>query len=72
MNLSTVVDPQSYIQFVYDNADYNIATLGGHYTSHSMGGIKQRRTNIRSLSTVTKSIKIKDTLITISPNQLFH
>ena len=31
-----------------------------------------RKNNIRSLATVTKSVKIKDTHITINPNQLFH
>ena len=40
MNPPAVVDPQSYIQFVYDNADYNVATIDGHNTFHSMGGIK--------------------------------
>ena len=37
---SAIVESSSYIQFVYDNADYNISTLDGHNTFHSMGGIK--------------------------------
>lgn len=40
MKQSTVTDPNSYIQFVYDNADFNTATLDGHNTFHTMGGIK--------------------------------
>lgn len=29
----------SFTQFVYDNADFNVATVTGHNTFHSMGGI---------------------------------
>ena len=32
-------DLGSFTQFVFDNADFNAATLTGHYTFHSMGGI---------------------------------
>lgn len=28
-----------YVEFVYDNADYNVHTLDGHDTFHVMGGI---------------------------------
>ena len=28
-----------FTQFVFDNADFNVATLTGHNTFHSMGGI---------------------------------
>ncbi len=34
--------------------------------------IHLQRKSIRSLSAVTKSIRIKETCITINPNQLFH
>lgn len=30
----------SFIQFVFDNADYNIKTLDGHRSFHNMGGIR--------------------------------
>ena len=30
---------QSFTQFVFDNADFNVATLTGHDTCHAMGGI---------------------------------
>lgn len=33
------IDNSAYIQFVFDNADYNVATLDGHRTFHAMGGI---------------------------------
>lgn len=36
VNSSTEVGSQSYIQFVYDNADYNVATLDSHKTFHSV------------------------------------
>ena len=32
-------DLSSFTQFVFDNADFNVATLTGHNTFHSMGGI---------------------------------
>lgn len=34
-----VMKDGSYFQFVYDNADFNINTLDGKHTFHSMGGI---------------------------------
>ena len=34
------IDSSGYIQFVFDNADFNIRTLTGLGTFHSMGGIK--------------------------------
>jgi hypothetical protein len=34
------VDDDSYCQYVFDNADFNIKTLTGKGTFHSMGGIK--------------------------------
>lgn len=40
MNAATEVYQSSYIKFVYDNADCNVATLDGHKTFNSMGGIK--------------------------------
>lgn len=39
VNSSTEVGPHSYIQFVLDNADYNVATIDGYKTFHSMEGI---------------------------------
>ncbi|KAK5650089.1 hypothetical protein RI129_001118 [Pyrocoelia pectoralis] len=33
------VPEDSFIQFVFDNADFNIRTIDGHGTFHSMGGI---------------------------------
>ncbi|KAJ8891390.1 hypothetical protein PR048_010906 [Dryococelus australis] len=35
---ATIYD-SAHIQFVFDNADYNVATLDGHRTFHAMGGI---------------------------------
>jgi len=32
-------DLSGFTQFVFDNADFNVATLTGHNTFHSMGGI---------------------------------
>ena len=34
------VSEQGFAQFVFDNADFNIRTIDGHNTFHSMGGIK--------------------------------
>ena len=39
-NAQATVDKGAYIKFVFDNADYNASTLGGHQTFHAMGGIK--------------------------------
>ena len=39
-NAQAMVDKGAYIQFVFDNADYNVSTLDGHRTFHAMGGIK--------------------------------
>ncbi len=30
----------SFLQFVFDNADYNVRTIDGYNTFHNMGGIK--------------------------------
>ena len=32
-------DLNGFVQFVFDNADFNVHTLDGHNTFHSMGGI---------------------------------
>ena len=32
-------DLSGFTQFVFDNADFNVATLTGHNTFHSMSGI---------------------------------
>ena len=32
-------DLEGFIQYIWENADYNIVTLTGHNTMHSMGGI---------------------------------
>ena len=32
-------DLEDFCQFIFDNADFNVATLTGHSTFHSMGGI---------------------------------
>lgn len=34
------VAPNSFSQFVFDNADFNISTLDGYNTFHTMGGIQ--------------------------------
>ena len=39
INSSAEVSSQSYVQFVFDNADFNVRTLDGYGTFHSMGGI---------------------------------
>ena len=39
-NAQFTVDKGAYIQFVFDNADYNVSTLDGHRTFYAMGGIK--------------------------------
>ncbi|KAJ8882995.1 hypothetical protein PR048_014834 [Dryococelus australis] len=31
--------PDGFVQFTFDNADFNIRTLDGHSTVHNMGGI---------------------------------
>lgn len=33
-------NPESFVQFVYDNADHNTATIDGKGTFHAMGGVK--------------------------------
>ena len=33
-------DPDGFLQHVFDNADFNIRTIDGHGTFHSMGGIQ--------------------------------
>lgn len=32
----------SYVQYVFDNADFNVSTIDGHNTFHQMGGIECR------------------------------
>ena len=32
-------DLKDFAQFIFDNADFNIATLTGHGTIHSLGGL---------------------------------
>lgn len=34
-----IVSPDSYVQFVFDNADHNTCTIDGKNTFHAMGGI---------------------------------
>lgn len=34
------VKPESFLQFVFDNADFDVNTLDGKNTFHSMGGIQ--------------------------------
>ena len=34
------LDDNKFAQFIFDNADFNVHTLDGHNTFHSMGGIK--------------------------------
>ena len=38
-NAPPSVNDEAYVQFVFDNADYNVKTLDGHGTFHAMGGI---------------------------------
>ena len=33
------IHPDSFKEFVFDNADFNVRTLDGYGTFHSMGGI---------------------------------
>lgn len=40
VNRQTTIDPEAYVQFVFDNADHNVNTLDGHSTFHAMGGIQ--------------------------------
>ena len=40
VNESPPKEPGAFIQFILDNADFNVNTLDGHNTFHSMGGIK--------------------------------
>lgn len=39
-NLETTVDPDAFLQIVFDNADFNVRTIDGHGTFHVMGGIR--------------------------------
>lgn len=34
------IDPESFSQFVFDNADHNVNTIDGLHTFHAMGGIE--------------------------------
>lgn len=34
------IDPNAFLQFVFDNADHNVRTIDGHGTFHAMGGIE--------------------------------
>lgn len=46
------VPEDTFIQFVFDNADFNIRTIDGHGTFHSMGGIMcVSPSNIQSIPT---------------------
>ncbi|KAJ8897358.1 hypothetical protein PR048_002704 [Dryococelus australis] len=38
-NTPIAMDNDAYLQYVFDNADYNIKTSNGHGTLHAMGGI---------------------------------
>ena len=38
MNESDQQNPDGFLQYVFDNADFNIRTIDGHGTFHSMGG----------------------------------
>lgn len=40
LNGTASVDDSSYVQFIFDNADYNIRTLDGYGTFHAMGGVQ--------------------------------
>lgn len=33
------LDIDAFVQFVYDNADFNVDTLDGKFTFHNLGGI---------------------------------
>lgn len=33
------IDIDAFVQFVYDNADFNVDTLDGKFTFHNLGGI---------------------------------
>lgn len=39
-NAQPSVREDGFVQFVYDNADHNVRTIGGHRTFHAMGGIR--------------------------------
>ncbi|ELU15381.1 hypothetical protein CAPTEDRAFT_199459 [Capitella teleta] len=48
-----------FFQFVFDNADFNVATISGHNTFHSMGGISCVTPDSgRSRHTINRSTKL--------------
>ena len=38
-NSAPAIDGNANLQYVFDNADYNLRTLNGHDTFHAKGGI---------------------------------
>lgn len=40
MRISIAIEPDAFVQFIYDNADFNTKTLDGLNTFHAMGGIQ--------------------------------
>lgn len=61
-NNREIVEQNSFIQYVFDNADINIRTLNGLGTFHSMGGI-------RSI-TPASAVKMNDTVIRLQKQPL--
>lgn len=55
INQSQAVNTESFIQFVFDNADINVRTLDGYGTFHSMGGILCISPEIKEENVITKS-----------------
>lgn len=53
INHKDCISEETFMQFVYDNADFNIRTIDGHGTFHSMGGIMccspSNSTNMQSI-----------------------
>lgn len=40
LNSTTCIEKPSYVQFIFDNADYNIRTIDGYGSFHVMGGVQ--------------------------------
>jgi hypothetical protein len=40
LNAQATINPDSYLQLVFDNADHNLNTIDGRNTFHAMGGIQ--------------------------------
>jgi hypothetical protein len=40
LNSTTCIEKPSYVQFIFDNADYNIRKLDGYGSFHVMGGVQ--------------------------------